>query len=166
MKTQKPTGAQEAQIWPILEPVISAQGYELIEVELTHELGRQILRLYIDHPDRAITIDDTTKVTRLVDPVLDVEDPVEGAYNLEVSSPGLDRPLRLPAHFERHTGAHVRIRIQHPVSDDRRRNFDGILKGIHDGLVSVEVDGELFEFPHDDIARARVDDRFNEETRS
>ncbi|MDF1563554.1 MAG: ribosome maturation factor RimP [Deltaproteobacteria bacterium] len=165
MTTNGTTGAQEAQIWSILEPVISAQDFELIEVELTHDRGRKILRLYIDHPDRAISIDDTTLVTRLVDPVLDVEDPIEGAYYLEVSSPGLDRPLRLAAHFERFVGERVKIRTEHPVSDGRRRNFNGILKGIRDGQVTVDVDGELFEFPHADIVRARLEYRFDEENR-
>lgn len=164
MTTHNATNAQEAQIWSILEPVISAQDFELIEVELTQDRGRQVLRLYIDHPERAISIDDTTQVTRLVDPVLDVEDPVEGTYYLEVSSPGLDRPLRLAAHFERHAGERVRIRTEHTVAGNRK-NFTGILKGIQDGIVTIDVDGQLFELPHADIARARLEYRFDEETR-
>lgn len=149
----------------MLEPVIAAQGYELIELELTRDRGRRVLRLYIDHPERPVSIDDTTKVSRMVDPVLDVEDPIDEAYDLEVSSPGLDRPLRLPEHFSRYAGERVRIKTASAVVGGTRRTFNGVLKGFHDGLVSVEVEGELYELPHEAILRARVEYQFDEEPR-
>jgi len=188
MKAELGKRAQEAQIWSLLDPAIAGAGFDLIEVELTTELGRAILRLYIDHlpvaaqPEESgdasgelsadesdseggVTVADTTLVSHLVGPLLDLEDPIDGPYLLEVSSPGFDRPIRRPDHFSRYAGSHVKIRTDHDVAGEKRRNFTGVLKGIHDGVVKIDVDGRLFELPHDSIVRARLDSRFEEESR-
>ena len=153
----------EQRAWKLLEPVVAVDGYELVEVEFVHDEGHWVLRLYIDKPG-GVTIDDTVDVTHLVDPVLDVEDPIPHAYHLEVSSPGLDRPLRKPEHFERFAGETVRVRTFDKVeSAGNRRNFKGILKGYHDGRVAVDVDGTVYHIPHDAIQRAHVEYRYDEE---
>lgn len=153
----------EQKVWPVLEPVMAVDGYELVEVEYTHEEGRWVLRLYIDRPE-GVTVADTTAVTHIVDPLLDVEDPIPHAYHLEVSSPGLDRPLRKPEHFQRYAGEVVRIKTYEKLeSAGKRRNFKCILKGYQDGKVAVDVDGTIFEVPHEAIARAHVEYRFDEE---
>lgn len=160
----KQTREVERRVFALLEPVMAVDGYELVEVAYVFEEGRAVLRVYIDKADGGITLDDTTEVTHLIDPVLDVEDPIDHAYTLEVSSPGLDRPLRKPEHFARYAGAQVRIRTEKKLEDaGNRRNFIGILKGYHDGLVTVDVDGTLFDVPHEAILRAHVAYPFDEE---
>lgn len=154
----------EKRVWALLEPIVAVDDYELVEVEYTNEHGGWILRLYIDRVDGSVTVADTTKVTRLVDPILDVEDPIDHAYTLEVSSPGLDRPLRKPEHFSRFAGELVKIKTSQAVGEGRRRNLKGILKGYSDGIVTVDVDGTPFEVPHHVIDRAWVQYRFDGET--
>ena len=157
----------EKRIWALLEPVLAAGGYELVEVEYTRDRGRWILRLYID-AEGGVNVGDTTKVSRLVDPVLDVEDPIDHAYHLEVSSPGFDRPLRKPEHFSRFAGERVRLRTHEPLDVGGpvgRRNFSGVLKGFQQGRVRIDVDGQVHEVPHEAIERANVAYRHDEERR-
>ena len=97
------------EIARLLEPSISALGYELVAVELAGSGPDRVLRVYIDHPD-GITVDDCADASRQVSAVLDVEDPISGSYVLEVSSPGLDRPLVKVADFERFKGSLVKLR--------------------------------------------------------
>ena len=141
----------------MLEPVVAIDGYELLDVRLTSDRGRTVLQVFIDH-ERGITLEDTTRVTHLVDPVLDVEDPIDTSYDLEVSSPGLDRPLRTAEHFQRHAGEQVRIRTFEPL--DGCRNYKGRLLGCEDGEVRVEVDGALYRVPIEAIERANVKYQF------
>jgi ribosome maturation factor RimP len=106
-------------------------------------------------------------VSRIVDPVLEVEDLVEGAYHLEVSSPGLDRPLRKPADFARYAGQRAKVRTHGLVETGAgpRRNWSGILKGFSDGMVEIDVDGRLHRIPHDQIAKAHLEYDFEAELR-
>ncbi len=144
--------------WKLLEPILVRDGYEIVEVEWAREAGGWVLRLYIDRSG-GVTIDDCQAVSRTVDPVLEVEDLVEGAYHLEVSSPGLDRPLRRPADFARFAGQRVKVRTHLPVETGSgpRRNWSGILRGFSDGMVEIDVDGRLHRIPHDQIAKAHLE---------
>ncbi|MFW5878778.1 MAG: ribosome maturation factor RimP [Myxococcota bacterium] len=154
----------EQRVWALLEPILSAGGYELVEVEYTRDRGRWVLRLYIDAED-GVTVGDTTEATRLVDPVLDVEDPIDHAYDLEVSSPGLDRPLRKPEHFARFAGEQVKLRTREAIDvgeEVPRRNFSGVLMGCKEGRVQIDVGGHIHEVPHEAIQRAHVAYRYDE----
>ncbi|HWE23552.1 MAG TPA: Imm1 family immunity protein [Myxococcales bacterium] len=143
----------------IAAPLAAGEGLELVDVELAGGGGRTTLRLYIDRAG-GVSLDDCTSVSRAVSAALDVEDPIEGAYDLEVSSPGLDRPLRTPEHFQKFAGEEVRIKAFGPVAElENRKNFHGILRGFEDGRVLVEVDGTLFRVAHDLIAKAHVEPR-------
>jgi ribosome maturation factor RimP len=133
----------------LLEPAVEALGYELVELEF----HSGVLRIYINRPE-GITLDDCQKVSQQISAVLDVEDPIPGAYTLEVSSPGLDRPLRKPADFQRHTGERVRIELLLPCAG--RRRFSGTLRGLESTEVLVEVDGTLFRLPLAQIGKARL----------
>ena len=138
----------------LFEPVIESMGYELVGVEFISGGGHGTLRVYIDC-DRGITVDDCAAISHQVSGILDVEEPIRQAYDLEVSSPGLDRPLFKLADFERFAGRTAKIRLA--VARDGRRNFRGELKGVDDaGLVRIEVDGEEYRLPHADIARANL----------
>ena len=137
----------------LLEPGIGALGFELVDVEYTRAGGHNVLRLYIDHPD-GITVDHCAAVSRQVSAVLDVEDPIPEAYMLEVSSPGLDRPLVKREDFERYAGETIKVRMHEAV--DGRKNFKGTLVGLEGDAVLVDVDQERYRLPMARIERARL----------
>ncbi len=136
----------------LLEPAVAAMGFELADLEL-HRGRRGVLRLFIDRAG-GVTLDDCQLVSEQVGAVLDVEDPLPGSYVLEVSSPGFDRRLRTQAHFERFVGERVRIELKD--AREGRRNFTGQLTGVEGGNVLLEVDGEAWQLPLNDIAVARL----------
>ena len=150
----------------LLEPVISRDGFELVEVEWGREGTSWVLRLYVDRPG-GVTIEHCQELSRTIEPILDVEDFIEPAYNLEVSSPGLDRPLRKPADFERFAGqrAHVKTYGPIPAEGGPRKNWTGVLRGFRDGAVEIEVDGQLHRVPHDKIAKAHLEYDFEADLR-
>ena len=152
--------------WTLLEPILVRDGFEIVEVEWRREAGGQVLRVYIDRPG-GVTIEDCREVSRTIDPVLDVEGLVEGAYHLEVSSPGLDRPLRKPADFARYAGQRVKVRTHQPVETGTgpRRNWSGTLKGFADGMVEIDVDARLHRIPYDQIAKANLEYDFEADLR-
>lgn len=137
----------------MLEPVVEGLGYELLEIEFQPRGRDGLLRLYIDQP-AGITLDDCERVSNQVSAVLDVEDPIPGAYSLEVSSPGLDRPLRTAAHFAVAVGSRVRIELQLPR--DGRKRFTGNLLVAEDDKLVVEVDGTSYTLALQEVAKARV----------
>lgn len=137
----------------LLEPAVRALGFELVALELGASGTSRVLRLYIDHPE-GITVEDCADVSRQVSAVLDVEDPIAGEYLLEVSSPGLDRPLVKRADFERFVGEEVKIRTYEAVLG--RKNFTGHLRGVEGDVVIIDVDKESYDLPLDLIERARL----------
>jgi ribosome maturation factor RimP len=138
----------------LFEPVVESMGYELVGVEFHGGEHHGVLRVYIDKED-GITVDDCASVSRQVSAVLDVEDPVAIAYDLEVSSPGINRPLFKAGDYQKYAGQKVKIKLA--VAQDGRKNFNGELQGINDdGLVLIEVDNETFELPLHDIAKSNL----------
>ncbi len=142
-------------------PLAEQEGMELVDAEFGGPGGRTTLRLYIDKPG-GVSLDDCTALSRAVSAALDVEDPIEGAYDLEVSSPGLDRPLRTPEHFERYKGQRVHVKAYGPVAGTAegsppRKSWTGTLEGFADGAVRGLVDGVLHRIPHDQIAKAHLE---------
>jgi ribosome maturation factor RimP len=153
----------------VVEPVLARDGYEVVEVEWGRQGGRWTLRLFIDKPG-GVGIEDCQLVSRTVDPILDVEDFIEPAYDLEVSSPGLDRPLRKPADFDRYAGQRAHLKAYGPVAGTApgspgRKNWSGVLRGFKDGAVEVEVDGTLHRIPHEQIAKAHLEYDFDADLR-
>jgi len=149
----------ENKLTGLVRSVVEPMGYELVGVEyLQRGKPGAVLRVYIDRPSDArtqgITLDDCGRVSHQLSGVLDVEDPIAGHYDLEVSSPGLDRPLFTAAHFERFQGRRVRIRAA--VKLDGRRNFEGQISGLEQALVLLRVDGEVREIPLAMIESARL----------
>jgi ribosome maturation factor RimP len=146
--------AQERLI-DLIEPVAAGLGYELVGVEFD---GRQrVLRVYIDHPD-GITLDDCSKVSYQVSGVLDVEDPIPGHYQLEISSPGLDRPLFALAHFERFKGEMVRLHLARAI--EGRRKFKARLLGVEGEAVLLQDGETTFRIPYESIEKARLAPEF------
>lgn len=145
----------------VLEPVLVRDGFELVEVEWLRLSGRWTLRVFIDRPG-GVSIEDCQGASRTVEPVLDVEDFIEPAYDLEVSSPGLERPLRKPQDFERFAGQRANVKTFAPVADtaagqNPRKHFSGSLVGCRDGVVEMEVDGVVHRIPLDRIAKAHLE---------
>ena len=137
----------------LLEPAIERLGYELVDIEL--KLGGRdgMLRVYLDKAD-GVDIEDCETVSHQVSAILDVEDPLSGHYTLEVSSPGLDRTLTKPAHFERFMGEDVRVKLRFPL--EGRRNFKGALKSADEKQIEIEVDGQSHSLPLTMIESARL----------
>lgn len=138
----------------LLAPSIMALGYELLGVERLPQ-GRRglLLRLYIDSPE-GITLADCEQVSYQVSGILEVEDPIPGAYTLEVSSPGLDRPLFTLAHFERFVGHKMTIKLTQPL--DTRRTFTGKLLQIEGRYLMIEVEGTTYRLLYDQVEKARL----------
>ncbi|HXH02985.1 MAG TPA: ribosome maturation factor RimP [Candidatus Competibacteraceae bacterium] len=141
----------------LLGPTIEALGYELVGIEFHPNSVNALLRVYIDK-DGGITLDDCQLVSHRVSGLLDVEDPIHGHYTLEVSSPGLDRPLFEPAHFERFAGQTVRVQLILPVQG--KRKLKGVLRGMRGQMVVVDVEGQEYELPLEQIERARLVPQF------
>ena len=140
-------------IWLLVEPVLRAEGRELIEVEYRRESHGWVLRLFID-AEGGVSVEDCARASRVVSDLLDVHDPIHTPYHLEVSSPGLDRPLRKAAHFARHVGSVVDIRTVEPLG--ARRNFRGRLTAAGPEGVTLDIEGATFEIPYEAVERARL----------
>ena len=123
----------------IIEPVVTSLGYELVGAEFLIQGQSGLLRVYIDAED-GIQMKDCTRVSHQLSGVLDVEDVIKGKYQLEVSSPGLDRPLFTAEHFERFNGHKARLKLTVPLEGQRK--FKGTLKGVKNDQVILEVDGK------------------------
>lgn len=138
----------------LIRSAVEPMGYELVGVQyLQRGGGGAILRIYIDH-ENGITLDDCTAVSHQVSGVLDVEDPLPGHYDLEVSSPGLDRPLFEAGHYERFRGHRARVKLRGKI--EGRRVFDGVIEGVEGEQVLLAVDGETRTFELGAIESARL----------
>jgi ribosome maturation factor RimP len=139
-----------AQIDSKVEPAVTGLGYELVDVQASN--GGRMLRVFIDKPG-GITVDDCAAVSRQLTRVL----PVEGVdfERLEVSSPGLDRPLRKPADFARFSGQRAEVRMRTPDASGRRK-FVGVLRGADAERISIELDGQTVALALDDVERAKL----------
>lgn len=137
----------------LLRPVVEAMGYELVGVEYDPRGGGALLRIYIDQ-EAGISVADCEQVSHQVSGVLDVEDPVPGHYTLEVSSPGLDRPLFEAAHFARFAGREARLELVAPLHG--RQRLRGRLQGISGDEVMIEVEGERLSVPLAQVRKARL----------
>lgn len=154
-----PTGETLDRLWEMVEPLAAGRGLEVVDIELRHE-GRsgRVLRVYLDRagaPDEAPGLEELGRVSRDLGDLLDVYDVVEGSYTLEVSSPGVNRPLRKPEHFARCVGQRVRVHTGELIGG--RRNFLGPLhEAGGDGVVVLQDGREVF-IPFGRIVRANVE---------
>jgi len=152
----------------LAQPILDDQGLDLVEVQFRRESTGWVLRLFIDRINgtvngsdvvtavgSGVTIDDCVAVSREIGDLLEVNEVIPRAYNLEVSSPGLDRPLRKPADFKRFAEQRVRIKLKAPR--DGRRNLKGRLLGLDEGLIKLLVDEEVMELELDQAERVSLD---------
>jgi ribosome maturation factor RimP len=154
------------RVWKLIEPVCTHNGYELVDVRFVTEPGGWVLRVFIDLPEGEegdVDLDDCERMSRELSALLDVEDPIAQAYSLEISSPGIDRPLVTPAHFRRFVGAEIKATLHHGVPTPQggdRKNFRGILAAVEgegdDAHAKVIVDGAPWLLPIRDVDVAKI----------
>lgn len=128
--------SREEQVSELCQPLVESMGYEWVGVQYLHHPRNAILRIYVDRPEGGITMEDVVAVTEQLNPLLDVEEPIKGMYTLEVSSPGLDRPLFTLAQFARFIGVPVKLNVHQAVAGQRK--FSG-------EIAAVDLEGETVE---------------------
>lgn len=144
------------QLQTLLEPAIDAlgQGVSLWGIEFTSGPASALLRVYIDAGERQVTLEDCEAVSREISALLDIEDPIPGNYTLEVSSPGLDRPLFTPAQFARYVGETVKITLSMPIGN--RRRMQGAILRVDGSDIVVGSDAGEIALPHENIQKAKL----------
>ncbi|MFK0570062.1 ribosome maturation factor RimP [Endozoicomonas sp.] len=149
---------KQSQLEALIEPIVESLDYRLWGIEFVSRGRNSMLRVYID-ADSGIALEDCEKVSRQVSAVMDVEDPIADEYTLEVSSPGLDRPLFRLEQYEMMAGYRVNIRLRVPF--EGRRKYQGVIKGIEGQDVVIEADGHELLLPVDSIDKAQVIPQFD-----
>lgn len=143
----------QEQIQRLLDPILGSLGLALWNLEFRKEGPQWLLRIYIDREPGGVTLDDCEGVSRDLGTVLDVEETVPHAYTLEVSSPGLDRALTKPEHYQKSLGKQIRIKTYQPIN--AQKVFRGKLAGIEDAVAALEMEnGELLRIPLENISKA------------
>ena len=151
--------AKLKQLETILRPVVEGLGYEFWGIEFRSQGHHSLLRLFIDDAENGIGIEDCEAVSRQVSGVMDVEDPIQTEYTLEVSSPGMDRPLFQLEHYQAFAGHHVQLRLR--MAFEGRRKFNGVIKGVEGDEVVLVVDDHEYLLPFDSIEKANIVPQFD-----
>jgi ribosome maturation factor RimP len=138
----------------LLEPTVTSLGLELLGIEFSPSAGNTLLRLYIDAPGRHVAIEDCEAVSREVSANLDINDPIASQYTLEVSSPGIDRPLFTLAQFAKWIGEQAKVNLSLP--QDGRRRLQGVIQSVGEESVVLLVDGKVFEVAFRNVEKARL----------
>ncbi len=144
------------RVWQLAEPLAAGEGMEIVDIEFRRESGRtgRVLRLYLDKGDGA-NLEEISRVSRALSNALDAEDTIEGAYTLEVSSPGINRPLRRPEHFARFIGKRIRVRTRDMI--DGRRSFLGVLGAVVEDRIILTQDGTEYQIPFSMIEKSNYE---------
>ena len=150
--------AKLKRLQEMLEPIAESMGFELWGIEYLSQGKDSVLRIFID-AEKGISVDDCAQMSHQASGILDVEDTISGMYNLEVSSPGLDRLLFKLEHYQAYVGHVLKIKLRMPF--DGRRNFKGQLKGVEGDEVVIQVDNEEYLLPIDYIDKAQVEPQYS-----
>ena len=137
----------------LFAPIVEGLGFILWGVDYRHSQHHALVKIYIDHED-GITVDNCSEVSHQISGILDVEDPISVAYTLEVSSPGVERPLMKQEHYQMYVGQDIKVRLSWAINE--RKNYLGTLTQVGDEDITVKVDGELFELPLNAVKRANL----------
>jgi ribosome maturation factor RimP len=138
----------------MVDPILLNEGMELVDIEYRRESKGWILRLYLDK-EGGVTLDDCTRVSQEVERSLDVEDFIQTPYTLEVSSPGLTRPLKTEKDFMKYCHRLIKVKTVDPI--ENRRQFKGRLLGVSENRIEIEVDGGVFQIPLSNVAKANLE---------
>ena len=146
--------AKLKQLEDIIRPVVEGLGYEFWGIEYRSRGYQSMLRVFIDDAEKGISIEDCEKVSRQVSGVMDVEDPIQSEYTLEVSSPGMDRPLFRLEQYEAFIGHQVQIRLR--MAFEGRRKFQGVIRAVEGEDVVIVMDDHEYLLPFDSIEKAKI----------
>ena len=152
--------SREEKVTELLKPVVESMGFAWVGVEYHHNSVNSILRIYVDRPEGGIDMDGVVAVTEAVNPILDVEDPINAPYTLEVSSPGLDRPLFAFADFVRFAGQTVKLNLHTPLG--KRRRFEGVIAATDEAVQRITLqipngkETETVEIDFANVDKARL----------
>lgn len=155
MEPRGPANQKEERLRAIVEPVVRSEGLMLVELNWRRESGGQVLRLIVDRREGGVNLDDCATLSRQVSDLLDVEDPINGPFNLEVSSPGLTRKLKAPEEFDLFAGRTAKLTVSEPGGGSR--TLRGVLKGTMGADVLIEVQGKPQAVPLAAVAKARLE---------
>ncbi|MBW7996177.1 MAG: ribosome maturation factor RimP [Candidatus Glassbacteria bacterium] len=146
----------DRRLFELCEPALDREGYELVWVQVTGTGGtRRKAVVYIDS-EQGVDVESCARVSRLIDPLIEESEIFKAAYLLEVSSPGLDRPLYKSSDYEKFAGSKARVVLKRPL-EGSRRNFTGILRGLDNGKILIEIEGgETFRLPLEDVHKAQL----------
>lgn len=144
------------RVWQLAAPLAEGEGMEIVDIDFRHEGSRsgRVLRLYLDK-EGGPNMDDLSRVSRQLSELLDAQDTIDGAYTLEVSSPGINRPLKKPAHFARFVGKRIRVRTRDLI--DGRRSFLGILGQVVEDSVILTQEGKRYQIPFSVIEKSNYE---------
>jgi len=137
----------------LIEPIVAGLGYECVGIEYNPHPRHGLLRVYIDS-EQGVQLEDCSKVSHQISGVLDVEDPIQGNYRLEISSPGMDRPLFKIAHFQQFTGRQATVNLFRPV--ESRKKITGTILGVEEETILLEDGGQVFRVPLQAVSKARL----------
>jgi len=141
------------RLWAVIEPYVAAEGIELDDLEIVGKKPGVVVRITLD-ADGGVGVDRLAEVSRRLSRLLDEQDPIDGSYTLEVSSPGLERKLRRPRHFQKSVGREVKVKTRTEV--DGTHSHRGVLAAAGDGGFAIEVDGDRREIAYGDVVSART----------
>ena len=148
----------EERLTEMLTPSVEDLGYELVGVEYIRAGKHSTLRVYIDQ-EEGILVEDCAAVSRQVSAIMDVEDPITNEYTLEVSSPGLERPLFSAAHYEAFAGETVKVQLRMPIQN--RRRWKGVISSVDGEIICINVDGVEERFALSNIQKANIVPKFD-----
>ncbi len=148
----------EIKLTNMLEDAVAAVGFELLGVEFIRAGKHSTLRVYIDS-ENGVDVDDCADVSHQVSAILDIEDPINTEYNLEISSPGMDRPLFKPSHYEQVVSQTVSVKLQVPI--DGRRNYKGTLLRCDEHGFEIQVDNQTFTLTYNNVMKANLVPEFD-----
>ena len=148
--------ATVTRVWELAAPLVEGEGMEIVDIDFRHEgsRGGRVLRLYLDK-EGGPNVDDLSRVSRQLSELLDAQETVEGAYTLEISSPGINRPLKIPDHFARFVGKRIRVRTRDLI--DGRRSFLGILGQVANDSLILTQDGKRYQIPFSMIEKSNYE---------
>jgi len=144
------------RVWELASPLVNREGMEIVDIEFRYEgsRGGKVLRLYLDK-EGGPNVDDLSRVSRLLSDLLDAQDVVPGTYTLEVSSPGINRPLKRPEHFARFVGKRIRVRTRDSING--RKSFLGTLQEVLENQITLKQEGAQYEIPFALIERSNYE---------
>jgi ribosome maturation factor RimP len=145
---------KQDELTRLLSPVVTGIGLDCLGIELAGGHGNLLLRVYIDAPERAVTLEDCEAVSREISAVMDLKDPIAGNYTLEVSSPGVDRPLFSPTQFARCLGQNAKVTLNLPLAG--RRRLQGPIRAVEGERITIEQDGAPLVFEHGNVLKANL----------